>query len=573
MVEVSFKLPDNHKPLWRRLSATAHIHNGDFKQAREQLDLLEKVQGSFEAVLPVVDQAWRKSAAPAEFKSAIDEAYKLALKLPPRGRYSTEAAVALSPLLILTGKSTEARQLLAEHHSPAQVDQLAAALQIVRQDESFNLDVTLPGRSLGDWQAPLETAVTLILAARGRWDEAEAWATGATDSVVKDETTTVWAESYLRRAVPPGDAAGLERVTTAAKGLSPQGQARFWARIAAVKLSNKEQPAAEEMLAQAEKILAQIRVPAPVKVQGNKPLLDLKLPPATPLKQASLAAAEIAGVQVQLGRTDVAWSSVLTGLGYLRAIGPSQSATTERRRRVENEGKRVQAELQKETGLKGDDEGRRLFSQYRQKLGDAELATGTRFSGELALLEAAANFGLLDQVWGELQNIDRKPDINEREPFLSQALPLWLAARYEDSGNVKMKDEVTAAVQSKIDPADPDAVRFTAERLLKNGDVAGALEQLNPAISHTGTLHEVTLRWACRLVTAGKVSEAATFCSRIKDPVLRQEGVNLIAALAAKAGTGEALAKAFAGINLAPIDTTGVNSGLIVGLNARPAEK
>jgi len=570
MIEVSFNIPDNYRPLWRRLAATAHIHNSDVKAGREQVRLIVAAQGKWEAILPLVDLAWRKSKAPDEFKQTVDEAYQLALKLPTRGRYSTEAAIATAPLLIVSGKSNEARQLLAEHHSPPHVDQLAAALQVVLQEESFNLDSALPGRTLGDWQAPLETAVTLILAARGRWDDAQAWATQATDPVVKAETTTVWAESYLRRAVPAGDAAGLEKASATAKGLSPEGQARFWARLAAVKLAGGERPAAEQLLGQAEKILAQIPVPAPVKVQGNKPLLDQKLPPATPLKQASLAATEIAGVQAQLGRTDVAWNTVLSGLGYLRAIGPSESATRERRRRVDNETDKVRAELKRETGVKGDDELRRLFNNYREKLLDVEKATAVRFSGEAVVLEAATNFGLLNQVWGELQNIDRKPDINEREPFLALPVCLLVAARFEDAGNGKMRDEITAAVQGKVDLADPDAIRFTAERLLNKGDLAGAIEQLNSGVTHTGILHLVTLRSACRLVSGGKITEAASFCGRIKDPNLRQDSVFLVAALAAKAGAGEAITKAFAGVNLATIETTCLSSGLVVGINSPP---
>jgi hypothetical protein len=140
----------------------------------------------------------------------------------------------------------------------------------------------------------------------------------------------------------------------------------------------------------------------------------------------------------------------------------------------------------------------------------------------------------------------------------------------EDAGNAKLSDEIRAAVQAKVDAADPDAIRFAAERLIKKGDVAGAIEQLNSRITHTGILHFVTLRSACRLASGGKIAEAVTFCSRIKDPILRQDSVFLVAALAAKTGASEALLKALAAVNLATIESAGVSAGLVIGLNSPP---
>src|SRR5262249_22833275 len=152
----------------------------------------------------------------------------LAEKLPKRGRYATEAALATAALLVASGKPAEARQILERHRSEKgseQIEQFGAAHQVVIDDRSFDLDTTLPGRSAGDWQAPLESAVTMILIHHGRWDDALAWASSSTDPVMKAEQTIIWAESYLRQAVPADDAAGLERARKTGDDLPPEGQA------------------------------------------------------------------------------------------------------------------------------------------------------------------------------------------------------------------------------------------------------------------------------------------------------------------------------------------------------------
>src|SRR5207253_2377419 len=115
------------------------------------------------------------------------------------------------PLLVVSGKMADARQLIADHRTTRDIEQFAAAFQVVADNETFNLDATLPGRTVGDWQAPLDAAVTLILAHHGRWDDALAWAMQAADEITRTEGTILWAESFVRLAVPAGDEPGFER--------------------------------------------------------------------------------------------------------------------------------------------------------------------------------------------------------------------------------------------------------------------------------------------------------------------------------------------------------------------------
>jgi hypothetical protein len=573
MLEVSSRV-ENRRHEWRRLAILAYLFAGQDQQAREQLELLTKRQTApYEGILPLVSLAWRNANRPAEFQQAIGEARVLADKLPPRGRYASEAAVALAPLLIVSGKVDDARQLVLKHHTEPLVEQLAAALRVVVDDESYDLDTTLVGRTVGDWQKPLETAVTLILAAHGRWDDALSWASQSDDSVAKTEGIIVWAESYVRQAVPADDATGWERAAGAARDLTAEGKARLLARLAAVKFSKGDQTGAEDFIAQAELAMKTLSEPKAIQIATVKQTYDLKLPSAVPLRQAALAATEIAGVHAQLGHDPkAAWNNVRLGLHFLRAIGPSVSAMQALRERLEKNQNGVRDELASAQGIKKSEDQRSALAQFKRRFNDAEAASLARFYGQLTVLKAAAKFGMLDQVWDELQSLDRKSAAQDREPFLSTALPLFIAARYEEAGNVDKKDAIISLVEGRVDPSDPDVVEQSVEQFFKSGDLAGCINYLNASMTSHGTLHEFALRLACCLVKQGKVAEAIAFCHNLKDQAISEDGLFLTAALASRTGTGEQFWKAAGSQNLNAMEMTAICSGLVVGFNAHPSK-
>jgi|SRR5579863_8802150 len=568
ILELSPKIESQRKHAWRRLAITAYLYAGEDKDAKDQLDLIKK-QMPYEGVLPVVVLAWRQAARPNEFQKAVADARLLAEKLPSRGRYATEAAVATAAILVVSAKSDDARELLEMHHSEPLIEQLAAALRVVFEDETYNLDTTLIGRTIGDWQRPLETAVTLILAAHGRWDDALAWSTQAEDPVTKTEGVIAWAESYVRQAVPAADASGWERAVKAGQDLTVEGKIRLLARLAAVKVSKGDRPGAEEFIAQAAQALKTLPEPKPISITTIKEVYDLKLPTgeAVAMRQSALAATEVGGVQAQLEHSDAAWDSVRVALQHLRAIGPSLSSMEERRIQLEKNQNGVQAEISRELGLKKTDEQRSALKRYKERFRDAHAAALNRFYSIEIVLKAAANFGLLDQVWDELQAIERKKT-RDQEPLLSTALPLLVAARYEEAGKQQKKDEILGIVQPRVNPSDPDVIEQTVEQQFKAGDLAGCLEQLNAAMNPHGTLHEIALRLACRLVNQGKFTEAISFCSRIKDPTIRDDGLFFTAALAARTGKADEYWKAVTG--LGAMETSAICSGLVVGLNSQP---
>lgn len=572
MFEVYGNVRRERQPMWRRLAVTAFTYAGDPKKAREQLDLLEKTsnQSSWEGIPPLVDMAWRSAKFPEEFQKTIDEAARLAEKLPVRGRFATESAIAIAPLLVVSGKAEAARQLLAKHHSESPLEQLAGATRIVIADNSFNFDRPFTGRTFGDWQFPLETSVTLALAVRGRWDDAHSWASQTADPVAKAEATTAWAETFLRDGVPVDDANGLAQAVAAGKGLSAEGKARLLARLADVRFGQNDRSGAAELLKQAQDALHSLSPPKPVIVEGAKPLMDMKLDDATTLKQMAFAAAEVAGVQARSGDPR-AKDNIHLALRFLSGIGPAKSPTEERRRQVENDSNRVKTELKRSMALKGDDDIRRALTQYKLKLRDVEEAAASRFKTEIAILQAAVHFGLVDEVWDVLETYDHKPQ-KEHQPLIATFLPLLVAHQYAERGDKAKRDEIISATESRIDATDPEVVKLMAESDFKAGDLAGCSARLNAAITPHGHLHELVLRLASRLVVSGKVAEAIVFCNRLDDLTLREESLYLIAAQTARLGKGVEFWKRAKDQNLGAMESSAVAAGVVVGFKTEAAQ-
>ena len=568
--EVSGNIPEQHKAAWRRMAATAYLAGGDQKRFRDELELLKNKKGgqsAYEALVPITFLAWQEaSSAPEQLKKTVAKGEPLAAQLPTLGRFATQAAVGFAPVLWISGKTDDARKLIAEHHAKRDIEQLAGALEVVINDRTFNLDRTLPGRAVGEWQAPLDAAVVLILTAHGRWDDAHAWAGKSDNPVAKTEGLLVWAESFAAQ-LKSDDAEGFGRAAEAAKELPPEGAARLLARLAQVRFAQGDRRQAAELLGEAMAELEKLPPPAPLVIEKYKPLLDLKLPDATRLWEGALAAVEVATAQAKLGGAGKAWDEILLAMRFLQASAPTLSATQQRWKRVDEVPAKVQEEIAREMGLTKD-EKRTQFTRYKTKLDQVRGATLLRFEREVDVLEAAARMGLLDQVWDELLVLDRKQVVDEREPLITTSVPLLVGALFGEQGKEARRKEVFETAEDRINTSDPKVAMRNTEDLLKNGDVAGCLGRLTEVMNADGLLHEWTLRLACRLVNQGKFSEALQFCSGIPDIALRHDGLFLVTALAARSGHAPEVWKLAS--SLAGMEGTAVCTGLVVGLGSSP---
>ena len=546
-VELAVSAPQLRKAYCRRLSATAFIAAGDLAGAREQLDQLQKIgtQTPYEGCLPTTLLAWAQSSQPDAFAASVAEAKKLTLSLPKRGRYAIEAAVATAAVQAASAKPAEGVEMLAAHPGAVELEEVAGASQLVQHNGTFDFDQILIGRTLGDWSAPRETAVALILAAHSRWDDAQVWAAGLTDATARAEATIAWAEAFARSALQSDPAIDLKRVEAAADALGPTVKARLLARLSAVALQVKNKAKSDEYLTQAVQLLGTAPAPAPVSLANTRAVHDFKLPDPVPLRQAAEAAAEIGLVELQHGQAERGWEHVELGLRYLRATSPALGLMQPRMAELEggDSGDRVRGELKSSLQLKTDDQVRRAFARYRQQVTELVQAAGRRLHWQAELLEAAARAGLLDAVWNQVQVSESRPDAAEREPLLATAVPYVVADAYAKAGKADIQSAILAAAEGRFENAAPEnqarIVRQLALQAVDAGNLPEAISQLNDALHDDGTLHETALRLICRLVKAGKPKDATQLASRLRETILREDGLFFAAALASRNGKAE----------------------------------
>ncbi|MFN0054366.1 MAG: hypothetical protein ACKV0T_19490 [Planctomycetales bacterium] len=544
LVEVSFTAPSIRKAYCRRMAAIGYAESGDVKEALDQIDQLLKVSKNtpYEACLPRTLIAWRQRvASPTEFDASVAEAQRLAGSLPQRGRYAVECGIATAALLAASGKLDDGRKMLAAHQGTAQVNQLAGALQVVLQDGTFDLDGELIGRGWGDWMAPQETAVTLILASHGLWDEAQRWAEGISDPAAQAESTLAWAEALARAELASAPGADLNRAKTAADKLPPAVKARLLARLASLQIAHGNTAQATALAGEALTLLQGNAPPASPKPTTAKAILDLKLPAALGLRQSALAAADLALVQSALQQREPAWNSIQLALRFLRGSAPPLGLMQQRMAQLEGTGaESIRAELKKDFQLKTDDQMRLKFGEYRTKCGELFRAAHQRLVWQADILNRTAREGMLDQVWDEVRRVEARTDATERELYLATELSGWLARLFLAAGQEDQRAEVADLTEKRAGFTSPElhvrALEAYLEQINEPQEISATARPLNAELADGGLLHEAPLRLACRLAKAGRTQEAIQFSGQLKDTVLREDGLFVVAALAARTG-------------------------------------
>jgi hypothetical protein len=288
-------------------------------------------------------------------------------------------------------------------------------------------------------------------------------------------------------------------------------------------------------------LLTTLPPPGNISLTASRAIHDFKLPDLIPLRQAAEAAAEIGLVEARTGQLDRAWEHVELGLKYLRGTSPALGLMLQRSGELEGDAAdRIRGELKSSLQLKTDDQVRRAFARYRLQVTELEQAAARRLFWQAEILEAAARGGLAEQVWNQLRVAEARPDVSEREPFFSTAVPLVLADQFARAGNADRQSASLAAAEGRFENASPQhqarITRELARQAIDAGDLSAAVERLNAMLHDDGTLHETALQLICRLIKAGKLKEANQLASGLRDTILREDGLFFAAALAARNG-------------------------------------
>lgn len=578
MIKTSLQSARNRsKPFCRQLTAEAYAISGNLEGARQQLEALKRVGGDvpYYQVIPQTEIGWQeleRGQSDAARQTAAT-AWDAAQKLPRVGRGSVDAAMALAALLVAVDRTADAKTLIQKHQPEnAALAELSALVRIAQERRTFNVDAAAAHVPLQPWTAPQWVAVTLGLVARDRADLALTWAGEAPSEESRSECIAAWGEAIAAVPERGKSAASSEKLQQATQKLPPAGKARVFARVAAVQLAAGNRAAAEQSLETARGALNEISPPAPSQFPEMKRVLAFNLPDPVPLRMAAIAAAEIARAEAQLGNAEAAWNSMTTALKFTRAMAPSPSGMRDRRKEVEEGGLAFRETLKRGLELKNDDEVRRALSNYRKKVIDLADASEARFRLQTELLAEAAEWGLQDQVWGEVVARAEHSDANEREPYLATTLPDQLVGIYKEAGASDKVRTVEAALQGAKPAQNARAeLRRATNRMIDSGELKQAAARISQSTEDEAWRQQWALRLACRLASRDAPKRAMEFVAALNDLLLREEAYDLCAAIASRNGHSRMIWDYIQAVELTATEEISLYRGLVAGISA--AEK
>lgn len=575
------------KPFCRQSTAETYAAVNELGEARNQLERLRDVgkQLPYYQVMPLVSIAWQelKARQTAEAKKLLDQAVAVTKQppgLPPYGSESLNIASNLAAALAASGRLDEAREILQSRTETGTLADLVALWRAAFDSRSYDFQAFVADQPLSSGAPPQWATVARSLAYRGYFDAALAWAEGSGSQEIRVDCTMAWAEALVDDVARQKQPERLKALDPAAAKLTPAGKARLYARLAGRSINGIDQAQIDAWLKIARDTIATIGEPTPMTVPGMAEIHNTdkeKLPDPSNLRLAALASAELARVEAKLGQKKEAWASVNRALNYLRGTAPPVPAIQVRVDEIEAKGAAVvREELKSALKLRNDDEAFHALPKYRRNaVAMADLAKAS-LQLQTAILIAAAEAGLRNEVWNEARS--RQSDKNRQEPYFETPLPAVLADAARQAKESELADAVENAVGKREEGKEREAdlrilLQQKTTQLVAQGSAREAAREIESFRRIDKTWRtQWTLQLLSGAIKAGKVEESLQFISALEDQIARELLLEATGALAARLDHGKTIFRRFEESTLPSTEQVALGRGLILGLLARTNE-
>lgn len=267
--------PNLRDKAWaRRMTADLYLKTGDATLAAQELKQLVTVDRTkaFYRIEPHVTQFWKHLAADGQeqAKSALDLALAEERGIPKIGRAGTEAALSLASALVIQGKVTEAKSLVASRRLDTTItanrDTIASVAWFWIADHSRENVIPVPSATdVMMWSEPLNTAVACDLALHQRWEEAIAWGVaGENPGVISESLSEIATIAGAAQASP----AILDQIAKAIPAAYPIVAIRVNAALAAATRNNALLDSAISAMSQLSAAVA-VKTPTTQQITEN----------------------------------------------------------------------------------------------------------------------------------------------------------------------------------------------------------------------------------------------------------------------------------------------------------------
>lgn len=432
----------------RRLVAVGNAAVNNAPGMTEQFEMLDKLEPK-QAVMKIpaiLAFAWGQleSGDKAGTLKSVEQAIAL---LGAVNRETQEPVLDMVSMLVALGKLKEAQQLLASKLPDDQNTPLSVMIAVARSHKDFDLTRELPGATPIAKRPWPELGVTLILAARGMWNESLQWAEAVPDVESKTGCLLGWADAKTRVAL-----ASKSAVDPAVEGVGAKfthaAKVQLLARLALTNANAGNKNEAERLVKAALAVLKTIPVPPAARCDGFKEALDWKQPDLLPLRQAMLGAAQLGQAQGRLNQVEAGWNTTLEALKLGRAMAPSPAAVAAVQRSADQLGTTgLRDKIRQLLKLRAADEAIKKASDLLENLRNLKTESEARYQLQETILIGAAHSGMAALVWKEVLSLSQRTDQNELEPFLTGLLAHHLRSQLAKED----KKEELALLEAKLE--------------------------------------------------------------------------------------------------------------------------
>lgn len=493
-------------------------------------------RGPYE-VEPLVKLGWmelkdgKRDAAIATATSAL----KSAEQLPKVGRETIDAATSLAALLVALDRRDDAAKLIRDIPSDDRA-RASAIWMVSRETGTFQVGRVAAMSFLYGNPDVAASSAAFQAALRSGPAAVVPWAKSGTNAAVQDATLAACAAATGWKTPSKGETgvpAGLDAEFAAG---TPATKIRMLAAVAEMDLLRGDKPAGLVSLSKAEALAAGIMPGTAMPIPGMKEIYNSEgkpfagLPDPYPLFTTALALGDIADLQMRLDKKEAGWGTLQKGLAVLRSATPSVAAVQAEIDLIDKQPGDVQERLR--TTLKLTNDRPKLFlaaSRYRKQC-EAVLGFAERRQEIAALLlERAAERGALEEVIALV--VERqKATGNDRETYRQLPMAASLLAAAQAAGKSELESSLTNA-GDKLEVPENISGLARAHAALQAGDAATAEENLR-RVYNNARLE----RWLTDVAVMAAVTDkmdsakAFDFAHRMRDPLVREDALRLLAA-------------------------------------------
>ncbi len=549
------------RPFCRRMEAEgfAAMGRGDSEVvAKAGLIDLNTAQDHFQ-VFPLLDAAWRHidKANTQQAGVLIAQALEPAKGVSAFGRGEFDVRIALAAAMAGAGQSAAAVETITSARSleePLDIEAARAAAAVAIAIAAADTGTTCP-EAVTEWQNPLWPATAVLLCIRGQAGAAVELTKSITDEVIRADTLA---------AIVTVEAANGRDVSDAVTAASDSAMAARVNAAAAYGASGVDVGKAGGYLDAAAIAAGTLPEPKPLPVPTVKAFYESEYPEETPSIMASLAFAELARAEAELGRKSSA-ETLLKAIYHAHSFCHPPAFATTWQERLAGPAARVRATLARELNL-NEQATRTAMGRFKTKMLKLEERVAKRVDLQSDMLSRVAASKLSGNAWALVNPATIKDSLLRAEGVADSPLP-WRVVL----GMFRVEDKNAAAAKSSLGSA-PEVVLGEALNASVVNSPRRAGRVLSPPQAIQVSRVRPILRFTERFVSM-KTEAAIDFARAMQNAVWRREMLRLIGARAGRTEELGKLDEIVAGLKFESPERTAIYRGLITGLSNHPEFK